>query len=126
MFCILQSIIDTGTYEELCGRQSITTECIFSEEEDTEDDDDEAAAGVAGVEPSAAARGIKNRSIDSGDTVSLASIPEGEAVTTNLKKRRQSMLQYMRDQQSIDDPVDKLAFVSFTSFILFCSISRFF
>ena len=89
----MQTIFDSGTYEELCKRQSITTESIFGEEEEE---------------------------LDVDDSPSPSSVPQLVPTLQNdvAKKRaklvrKQSVMQYVKDQHSIDDdPVTSLYTVS--------------
>ena len=92
----MQTIFDSGTYEELCKRQSITTESIFGEEEEE---------------------------LDVDDSPSPSSVPQLVPTLQNdvAKKRaklvrKQSVMQYVKDQHSIDDdPVTSLYTVSSNS-----------
>ena len=95
-----QTIYDSGTYEELCQRQSITTECIFGEEEEETDFDDSPSPLVPpSPSPIVVPPAIKN---------------ENNIQSKRAKfVRKQSVMQYMQDQQSIDDdPVTSLYTVS--------------
>ena len=88
----MQTIVDSGTYEELCKRQSITTESIFGEEEEE---------------------------LDVDDSPSPSSVPQLVPLRDDVAKKRaklvrkQSVMQYVKDQHSIDDdPVTSLYTVS--------------
>lgn len=82
---MFQTIHDSGTFDELCQRQSITAESIYGDEyEDV------------------------NSDVDSPSDSGHNSAPECENQQSNnqrpkLSKRQQSVMQYMADQQSIDD-----------------------
>ena len=77
----------------MCQRQSITTECIFGEEEEDSVLDDSPSPLVPQIVPP------------------LVPVPK-EGIVKNKRaklERKQSVMQYMKDQQSIDDdPVANL------------------
>lgn len=100
---MFQTIHDSGTFDELCQRQSITAESIYGDEyEDIAD--------------------IVNSDVDSPHSDSgNNSNPECENQQQSnqfrnpkLSKRQQSVMQYMADQQSIDD--DPVAILSVSVF----------
>ena len=77
----------------MCQRQSITTECIFGEEEEDSVLDDSPSPLVPQIVPP------------------LVPVPKEGLVKNKRAKleRKQSVMQYMKDQQSIDDdPVANL------------------
>ena len=99
-FISFQTIYDSGTYEELCQRQSITTECIFGEEEEETDFDDSPSPLV----PTQASN-------PSPIVVPVVAHKNENNIQCKRAKfvRKQSVMQYMQDQQSIDDdPVTSL------------------
>ena len=99
-----QTIYDSGTYEELCQRQSITTECIFGEEEEETDFDDSPSPLV----PTQASN-------PSPIVAPVVAHKNENNIQCKRAKfvRKQSVMQYMQDQQSIDDdPVTSLYTVS--------------
>ena len=100
-----QTIYDSGTYEELCQRQSITAESIYGDEFDADP--------------------VVTLSDMESPSEGQNSNPESEDPTSAKDKRHQfmrqnSVLQYMRDQTSIDDdPVNILQkIVSWNSFLI--------
>ena len=108
-FISFQTIYDSGTYEELCQRQSITTECIFGEEEEETDFDDSPSPLVP-----------THASNPSPIVVPVVAHKNENNIQCKRAKfvRKQSVMQYMQDQQSIDDdPVTSLYTVN--KYILF-------
>ena len=93
MVCFFQTIHDSGTYDELCHRQSITTESIFGDEFDAD---------------------TATSDIDSPSD-GHNSNPECEtgSARPKISKRQQSVIQYMRDQLSMDDDPVAILSVSF-------------
>ena len=95
-YCTFQTIHDSGTYDELCQRQSITAESIFGDDYiDASENSDEVESPSDGHN----------------------SNPESEHNSSRpkkLTKRQQSVMQYMRDQQSIDDDPVAVLSVSHT------------
>ena len=92
IFDSFQTIFDSGTYEELCQRQSITAESIYGDEFD--------------ADPTVSS------DVDSPSD-GQNSNPESDNNCAKDKRhqflRQNSVLQYMRDQTSIDDdPVNIL------------------
>ena len=91
---VFQTIFDSGTYEELVQRQSITAESIYGDEFD--------------ADPVVTLSDVESPSEGQNSN------PESEDHTSAKDKRHQflrqnSVLQYMRDQKSIDDdPVNIL------------------
>ena len=101
-FCF-QTIFDSGTYEELCQRQSITAESIYGDEFD--------------ADPTVSS------DVDS-PSEGQNSNPESDNSCAKDKRhqflRQNSVLQYMRDQKSIDDdPVNILQKIVSICFIVF-------
>ena len=107
MMTSFQTIFDSGTYEELVQRQSITAESIYGDEFD--------------ADPVVTLSDVESPSEGQNSN------PESEDNTSAKDKRHQflrqnSVLQYMRDQKSIDDdPVNILQkIVSIKTHILEC------
>ena len=106
--CIIsfQTIHDSGTFDELCQRQSITAESIFGDEYD--------ADLVTG-----SGSDVDSPSDGQNSNPECERPPKGTA-RPQLSKRQQSVIQYMRDQASIDD--DPVAILS----VSFCLNSQYF
>ena len=93
----------------MCQRQSITTECIFGEEEEETDFDDSPSPLVP-----------THASNPSPIVVPVVAHKNENNIQCKRAKfvRKQSVMQYMQDQQSIDDdPVTSLYTVN--KYILF-------
>ena len=103
-FGSFQTIFDSGTYEELCQRQSITAESIYGDEFD--------------ADPTVSS------DVDSPSD-GQNSNPESDNNCAKDKRhqflRQNSVLQYMRDQKSIDDdPVNILQKIVSISDVFSC------
>ena len=94
-----QTIHDSGTFDELCQRQSITAESIFGDEYD--------ADLVTG-----SGSDVDSPSDGQNSNPECERPPKGTA-RPKLSKRQQSVIQYMRDQASIDDDPVNILSVSF-------------
>ena len=94
-----QTIHDSGTFDELCQRQSITAESIFGDEYD--------ADLVTG-----SGSDVDSPSDGQNSNPECERPPKGTA-RPKLSKRQQSVIQYMRDQASIDDDPVAILSVSF-------------
>ena len=101
-----QTIHDSGTFDELCQRQSITAESIFGDEYDA---DLVTGSGSDVDSPS-----------DGQNSNPECERPPKGTTRPKLSKRQQSVIQYMRDQASIDD--DPVAILS----VSFCLNSQYF
>ena len=94
-----QTIHDSGTFDELCQRQSITAESIFGDEYDA---DLVTGSGSDVDSPS-----------DGQNSNPECERPPKGTNRPKLSKRQQSVIQYMRDQASIDDDPVAILSVSF-------------
>ena len=104
--CIFfQTIHDSGTFDELCQRQSITAESIFGDEYD--------ADLVTG-----SGSDVDSPSDGQNSNPECERPPKGTA-RPKLSKRQQSVIQYMRDQASIDDDPVAILSVSFCLNVFF-------
>ena len=101
----MQTIHDSGTFDELCQRQSITAESIFGDEYD--------ADLVTG-----SGSDVDSPSDGQNSNPECERPPKGTA-RPKLSKRQQSVIQYMRDQASIDDDPVAILSVSFCLNVFF-------